>query len=138
MSNGGASGAGADWRSGASSVNQVWASGPGGASSGASIAMRGADGTIHVIENGTSVVKLSPYVGEYQVPEGVSAIVVIVVGGGGGAGLTEHGGDGKVLQRCLSVKPGDRFRYEIGKGGGAGQDGGDSFFVPKEESPPPG
>jgi hypothetical protein len=96
--------------------------------------MRGGDGVILIELDGGTKVVLTTGSGEYIVPDGVATIKVHLVAGGGGGSEGENGQPGAYGQSDYDVRPGERFRYEVGKGGAPGlngadgQRGGDTFF----------
>lgn len=102
--------------------------GPGAGSSATLPEMRGGDGVIVVRLCRLDQVERLEGEGVWVVPNGEERLDVLVVGGGGGA-TEDHGGDpGETAYVPLDVRPGDHFRFKVGKGGLPGQDGGDSYF----------
>ena len=88
----------------------------------------GADGLIVIVLGRDGQLRLEGS-GVWTVPDGVGEIVVLAVGGGGGASGGFGGDAGKVAGPMrIVVKPGDRFRYSVGEGGGPGERGGDTLF----------
>ena len=70
--------------------------------------------------------------GNWPVPDGVSSVDVVCVGGGGGHSDTQpteiNGGGGLGWKNTIAVTPGGSVPYQVGIGGVANQDGGDTWF----------
>lgn len=103
----------------------------GGAGTSANLSLRGGPGLIAVRLCDLGQVEHLQGEGEWTTPEGERRLDVLVIAGGGG-GSPDPGGPGgepgETTFATLDVRPGDRFRYKVGKGGFPGQDGGDSYF----------
>jgi hypothetical protein len=73
--------------------------------------------------------------GTFTVPAGVTEITIECWGAGGGGGSrtsstggTGGGGGGAYSRMKLNVAPGTQYKVVVGTGGGAGANGGDSYF----------